>query len=540
MSVKTGAAGKSFIGPYSINDEDSLQDSGSDQPGASAAVPAADGKGPIANVWPTGTEPADKDGGDLETGPSDCATGTMPAATGLTSGSVAAGGGTGDETLRAASLQQPAAPLAAADSGIAQVDGTAGDDRITLDYVDGDGDSVRDDDVPDLVVAGAGNDKIQLYRGDDTAFGGAGDDSIYGQKGENELHGGAGNDDLYSGAHSSQLFGDDGDDVLVAQLGKGGDHTLTGGAGNDTFEVLAPSLSNTSNVTITDFLADSETLLVAGEVIDFENLPGGVSLGLDENGDVLLTIGDDDTILFKNSDVETFIPYWNLLGQVDGTAGNDRIDRNYADAQDETVSDGADLVYAGAGDDKVQLYGGDDTAHGGDGADSIYGSKGQNELHGGAGDDLIHSGRHSSELFGGDGDDVLIAQLNKGADHALSGGEGADTFRLLYPSAKTDAHVQVTDFVAGTDVLEIDGEIVDFENLPQGMTLTEDDDGNAVLWFSDDESVTFAGVAPDSLLPQPVTEAEFPELGDGPGLPFIAAEPEAGAPEGEDEDLDLL
>lgn len=417
------------------------------------------------------------------------------------------------------------------------VNGTAGNDEIGLDYVDAEGDQVQNSHAsPDHVEGGDGNDKIELHAGDDTAYGGEGDDSIYGHKGENELHGGPGNDLLHSGRHTSVVYGDAGDDTIVAQLDKGGDHTLTGGEGADTFHILTPSASNVSNVTITDFLASQDTLLIAGETIDFTDLPGGVSLTLDENDDVLLSFGDNETILFPNSDIEEFIPYWNLLGQVDGSDGNDRIEKGYSDGQGETVSDGDDLVYAGAGDDRVKGYAGDDTIHGGEGNDTIYGNKGNNQLFGDEGEDHIHGGRHSSEMYGGDGDDVLIAQLNKGADHTLSGGEGGDSFRLFFASTRTEARTEITDFEHGSDVVEIDGMAIDFEDLPEGMSLADDEDGNAVLSFSDDETITFTGVSSATLRPEP----GLLRLGDGTEIPIAPLEDPVEEPESEEPDPEIL
>ncbi|MCP4119113.1 MAG: calcium-binding protein, partial [Desulfobacteraceae bacterium] len=158
---------------------------------------------------------------------------------------------------------------------------------------------------------------------------------------------------------------------------------------------------------------------------------------------------------------------------------------------------------AGGGNDTITLYQGDDEADGGEGNDFIDGVEGANTLFGGIGDDTIYSGFHGSEISGGEGDDKLIALLGYGGDHSLTGGGDADTFLLAGDVNTQTALTTITDFVVGTDILQIGGETIDFVSLPIGVTLGDDVSGNAVVSFGDDETVTLTGVSSADLVATP-------------------------------------
>ncbi|RRS34952.1 MAG: hypothetical protein NV67_11930, partial [Gammaproteobacteria bacterium (ex Lamellibrachia satsuma)] len=103
-------------------------------------------------------------------------------------------------------------------------------------------------DGDDLIVAGAGKDKIKAGDGDDVVFGetgkddlkggdgddqlfgGDGDDKLKGEEGDDILKGGVGDDELKGGKGDDLLHGGDGNDKLK---GEEGDDILKGGAGDD-------------------------------------------------------------------------------------------------------------------------------------------------------------------------------------------------------------------------------------------------------------------------------------------------------------------
>jgi hypothetical protein len=84
------------------------------------------------------------------------------------------------------------------------------------------------------------------------------------------------------------------------------------------------------------------------------------------------------------------------------------------------------------------------------------------------------------------------------------------------------SNVEITDFSVGEDVLEIDGHAIDFEDLPEGILLSEDGDGNAVLSFADDETVTMLGTQVGTSKSESNVEmTSFLDLGDGTSIPII-------------------
>jgi Ca2+-binding RTX toxin-like protein len=82
----------------------------------------------------------------------------------------------------------------------------------------------------DVIVAGAGDDRIDTRSGRDTICAGAGDDVLIGGPGGENAFGGDGQDRFYGGLQDDGLHGGVGDDLLV---GDQGTDTLDGGVGSD-------------------------------------------------------------------------------------------------------------------------------------------------------------------------------------------------------------------------------------------------------------------------------------------------------------------
>ncbi|MFO1208478.1 MAG: SGNH/GDSL hydrolase family protein [Amaricoccus sp.] len=95
----------------------------------------------------------------------------------------------------------------------------------------GDGDDVRrTGPAADLVLAGAGNDRIFSQGGGDIVLAGTGNDKVFGGTGRDIIAGGAGNDRVHGGAGNDVVAGSDGNDV---QTGGGGRDLLVDGLGHD-------------------------------------------------------------------------------------------------------------------------------------------------------------------------------------------------------------------------------------------------------------------------------------------------------------------
>lgn len=121
--------------------------------------------------------------------------------------------------------------------------------------------------------------------------------------------------------------------------------------------------------------------------------------------------------------------------------------------------DTADWIIGGDGNDTLRGGRGNDLLQGGAGDDLLEGQRGNNTLEGGDGNDTLNSGRGDSTLDGGSGDDLLIADLTSHGSHLLTGGTGADTFRVINGITGL-GHVSIADFEIGTDVLDLDGAAV--------------------------------------------------------------------------------
>lgn len=137
------------------------------------------------------------------------------------------------------------------------VDGTSGDDVMTVGYTDDEGDEITDYDPGGLLGIGyqSGDDVIYGHSGNDVIYAGSGDDTIYGGSGNDTIHGGAGSDTVYGGegddlwlagdtnSGTDEVFLGDGDDT--AEVGyyipADGNEVIDGGEGNDTVALDARS-----------------------------------------------------------------------------------------------------------------------------------------------------------------------------------------------------------------------------------------------------------------------------------------------------------
>lgn len=132
------------------------------------------------------------------------------------------------------------------------------------------------------------------------------------------------------------------------------------------------------------------------------SLVGGGDGGGDDSDDPLgqpavgtLGDGDDDAALTENADT------------VEGGLGDDIID---ALGGDDWLrgNDGNDTLFGGTGSDFLAGNAGDDSLDGQDGDDTLRGGVRDDLIEGGPGDDVLESGTGSDRLWGGDGDDILV------------------------------------------------------------------------------------------------------------------------------------
>ena len=221
----------------------------------------------------------------------------------------------------------------------------------------------------DRIYGNAGDDRINGSFGRDTVFGGQGNDLvqffanstgvlIYGNLGSDDLRGGTGADTMFGGQGNDQLTGDNGHNLLHGNLG---DDTFFSGNGNDTI-----------------FGGDGNDSILAG-------------LG---NNLIYGQVGNDTIGGPLNS---------GTIDTVFGGQGNDLI--SYVNSASSA------LIYGQFGDDV--LIGGSSTSV----SDTIFGGQGNDLLRGGVGHDF---------LTGGIGNDTFLISRNGGINDSGATAASAD------------------------------------------------------------------------------------------------------------------
>jgi len=156
---------------------------------------------------------------------------------------------------------------------------------------DGDGGANTIDIASQFAPAFGKNNQIFGLSGDDVLLSGAGDDRIDGGEGNDAIRGGAGNDRILDGMGNDTAYGGAGRDVFTASVG---DDRYNGGAGADT--VIFSAISNAVSVNL-----DKGTAQGAGRdtLRDVENVTGSDfadRLGGDDRGNILLGLAGNDTL----------------------------------------------------------------------------------------------------------------------------------------------------------------------------------------------------------------------------------------------------
>lgn len=289
------------------------------------------------------------------------------------------------------------------------VDGTTGDDSISLTsgYVDPDGDVITNS--ADFVLAGSGNDTVQTASGNDVVYGELGDDVIDGGNENDTLYGGVGADTVLGGNGDDVLYGGDGDDHLQSGLGA---DIVFGDAGNDVIAVSDDHGTNTI-----DGGADYDQLVFATPTS-----AAGVTVTWTGNG--------TGSYAFKAT---TAAGTFTGIEQSSGT--------NYADTYDASADSVGVSVYA---------WDGDDTVTGGTGADRLFGQAGNDVLSGGAGADTLDGDVGNDSLLGGDGADSFFFGYAFGFDTVIGGEGGNDLDTIDLTSVSGAVTVTYTGDEAGT------------------------------------------------------------------------------------------
>jgi Ca2+-binding RTX toxin-like protein len=294
----------------------------------------------------------------------------------------------------------------------------------------------------DYLVGGAGNDRLDGGAGDDDMFAGNGDDVMEGGEGVDYMMGGAGNDVLNGGNGNDVLTGGAGNDTLNG--GRGNDiYHFNRGDGRDTIdeaalgtETFQESYTYTAQVLQTRTSGKSSYQVWVNETrTGYRTAVRAVDGGEDtvqfgrtiDIGDIMMErVGSDllisllpvsgtevtDSITVKGWTTPQYrvenlrfindfaVDIGDIVDARKGTAGNDVLTANAADA-----------TWLGGG-------AGNDTLNGSNAADALHGAAGNDSLNGGTGDDIYIFSR-------GDGKDVLndSGSAGVGTDKNRPGGD---------------------------------------------------------------------------------------------------------------------
>jgi len=395
----------------------------------------------------------------------------------------------------------------------------------------GDGDDVINGGTSaDFVSGGDGDDVIETGHGADTVYMGDGDDTVTAGTGNDIIYGGDGNDTL--------VLSGDSEDYAISSYGSGYMLTHYGSDGTDYIQDVENLRFNDGEISVTDFIAggsvsdgsgsgaamaypvtfavsmldSSESLADDGLMVDLSTVPVGSELvianttvSVDENGSISVdgddvsvdgttmsipsdTLGEDMSVsatvtvpVDENGDHDSF----DLTASVQTVDGDDvsieNIDADVAGTQSSEIgTDGDDVLYAGYGEEDVQLSGGE-------GDDTLYDSDGDDVLIGGDGDDTLVIGDGEDVMNGGAGEDLFI--FNATADSGTSGQDwvdGGEDFDTIHLNGSESWTLTITGGDGSQEVITSDSasaeQMSDYQDV-SGMTgQIEFDDGSTVIF----------------------------------------------------------
>ena len=311
--------------------------------------------------------------------------------------------------------------------------GTEADDSISNDYVDASGnflsmfsDNDGSSEPPDHVTVdmGAGDDEFFTWLKPDWA--GVWRDHV-------TVLGGEGNDTIaVDGLYQLET------DTVITLDGGAGDDQITlwwparaetdpantrviGGSGADEFRVA--SFSPDTEITISDFETGQDSLTVMNSYEQWETITADMisvdgayraydtsdGLRIDayhyleydgDGGPYIELIGLIYTFTLTGVTLNDFMA-GSGINIINGTDGRDIIRDGYVDADGDYITDGENLVLAGAGHDTVTLTMWNSTVRAGDGRDFVIIKGAGNTVYGEAGNDHLIARHGGSTLDGG-------------------------------------------------------------------------------------------------------------------------------------------
>ena len=374
-------------------------------------------------------------------------------------------GGAGDDTVDAG-------------EGSDSVDAGAGDDTVIMsgsfNHRDGfDGGSGTDtlvlspDDDRSLTVnisggwVGDGRAGGQTFTNFENIITAGGNDNVIGDAGNNIIETGAGDDVLNGGEGSDKVYGGSGDDFVTMDGSFGGNDFMDGGSGHDT---LLFSAADNRVLTINMAAGNVGDGRAGGQTfINFETVIGG------NNSDTFLIGHHGASFTVKGGKGRDTFEGLGGKGYkyVDGGSGKDTLtfkgEAHQFDAARIvfTGDEAGRAIFDGRAGHFVQFRD-VEVVEGTQASDYVDARADHNGaiVKGLGGNDELYGGTGVDELFGGSGNDVLGG--GSGAN-VLTGGTGAD--RFLFAKAGDGLVDVITDFLSGTDVIDLSAHEIAFADL---------------------------------------------------------------------------
>ncbi len=260
-----------------------------------------------------------------------------------------------------------------------------------------------------------GTNKAELLVADDTGAefrARAGADTLVGGKGNDLLYADRGNDFVHASAGNDRIDGGQGTDTLYYALARA-EYVLGRDAAGNLLVVKPNGFDTLTGIETLSFSDGSISVAKLGP------LPT-VLFGSEDNDSITLKSGSD--IVYAGAGFDRVYSAFSFrLGSdaealdLTGTAAIDGHGNALNNAL--TGNDAANTLHGYAGNDRFYARGGDDVIHGGEGNDLLYGQGGNDRMFGGAGDDVMrgHSGADTFVLSAGadEIEDLVLRQGDK-------------------------------------------------------------------------------------------------------------------------------
>lgn len=391
-------------------------------------------------------------------------------------------------------------------------------------------DEIIGTEVDETIYAEAGDDIIDGGAGDDEIYGGFGDDIISGGSGRNNLSGGAGFDLFLGGSGEDIIDGESGEDTVDYSASSSGiafnfatGFHQGGDAENDELSNVETIIATSFDDSFSGSEADEHFIGGAGEDL-LSGASGNDTLEGGKGADTIDGGEGQDRASYVSSNAGVAIDLVNQLASggdaegdtltsIEGAIGSAFNDFMLGDDLDNDFNgkDGADIIFAGAGDDVVEGGAGSDTLDGGNGNDTLS-YEGSNagvtvnlstddaeggdaegdsisdfeNLTGSSHDDTLTGTVAYNILNGGAGNDIFIA--TDGGDGIL-GGAGSDTIAFTASASAVTANITTIDYSGG---LATGIDAISIENLigsDHDDSLTGDDGTNILAGGSGNDVI---------------------------------------------------